>query len=277
MGSVNFATEFYVAAVQIEVGFPRNDAAGSAKVRQVFRARDEQSDDSAADELCRFGKFFTRFSKLQLPGVCVGAFLDQCQNAGVQVVEPLQHFVLHLVELVNQRFRLRRIAHHGGTLEVGGGADATNSERRPQRIAASAGGLEAGRMSIGTTDRDNRNAEISRYRFTECIGPAVMSESPEISSSVGTRLLFENDAVRVWDLRLGPGESTPQHCHELDYLYVVIGDGKIQRVDPDGTANPPKEMADGEVHFRKVEDQSVHAARNAGESVWRNIVVELKK
>ena len=104
-----------------------------------------------------------------------------------------------------------------------------------------------------------------------------MSESPEISSSVGTQLLFENDAVRVWDLRLEPGESTPQHRHELDYFYVVIGDGKLQRVDPDGTAHPPKEMADGEVHFRKVEDQSVHAARNAGESVWRNIVVELKK
>ena len=104
-----------------------------------------------------------------------------------------------------------------------------------------------------------------------------MNDSSEVSSSVGTRLLFENDSVRVWDLRLAPGDSTGLHQHEHDYFYVVIGDGKLQRVDPDGTTHPPKEMADGEVHFRKIEGQSVHAAVNAGDTPWRNIVVELKK
>ena len=104
-----------------------------------------------------------------------------------------------------------------------------------------------------------------------------MSHSSEISSSVGTRLLFENEAVRVWDLQLAPDESTGQHRHEHDYLYVVIGDGRLRRVDPDGTRHPPQEMADGEVHFRNVETEAVHAAVNAGESTWRNIVVELKR
>ena len=104
-----------------------------------------------------------------------------------------------------------------------------------------------------------------------------MSDSSEISSSVGTRLLLENDSVRVWDLQLAPGESTGQHRHEHDYFYVVIGDGVLQRVDPDGTEHPPKAMADGEVHFRRVNGDSVHAAVNAGESTWRNIVVELKQ
>ena len=104
-----------------------------------------------------------------------------------------------------------------------------------------------------------------------------MSDSSEISSSVGSRLLFENEAVRVWDLQLAPGESTGQHRHELDYFYVVIGDGKLQRVDPDGTHHPPKSMSDGEVHFRQVNGQAVHAAVNVGETIWRNIVVELKQ
>jgi beta-alanine degradation protein BauB len=104
-----------------------------------------------------------------------------------------------------------------------------------------------------------------------------MSDSSEISSSVGTRLLLENDAVRVWDLQLAPGESTGQHRHLHDYFYVVIGEGMLQRVDPDGTIHPPKHMADGEVHFRKVDGESVHAAVNVGETVWRNIVVELKR
>ena len=43
-----------------------------------------------------------------------------------------------------------------------------------------------------------------------------------ISPEVGTRLLFENERVRVWDLQLAPGESTGVHRHERDYLYVVI-------------------------------------------------------
>ena len=51
----------------------------------------------------------------------------------------------------------------------------------------------------------------------------------DISSEVGTRLLFENERVRVWDLCLEPGEATGMHAHNTDYLYVVIGDGELQR------------------------------------------------
>ena len=104
-----------------------------------------------------------------------------------------------------------------------------------------------------------------------------MNAHDKPSSTVGTQLLFENDAVRVWDLRLAPGEGTGMHRHELDYFYVVIGDGVLQRVDPDGTRHQPKAMKDGEVHFRQVSTEAIHEAVNAGESEWRNIVVELKK
>ena len=55
-----------------------------------------------------------------------------------------------------------------------------------------------------------------------------MSEADPLQTAVGTRLLFENEQVRVWDLQLAPGEAIPLHRHELDYLYVVIGDGRLQ-------------------------------------------------
>lgn len=103
-----------------------------------------------------------------------------------------------------------------------------------------------------------------------------MAEHETISPDVGTRLLFENDRVRVWDLRLEPGESTGLHRHETDFLYVVIGDGELQTVFPDGTSDPPRLMQDGEVRFREVNGESVHAALNTGDKPWRNIVVELK-
>ena len=104
-----------------------------------------------------------------------------------------------------------------------------------------------------------------------------MSEDSTIFQTVGTQLLFENDRVRVWDLRLEPNEAIPVHQHEHDYLYVVIGDGTLQTEFPDGRTDPPREMRDGEVRFREVDARSTHGARNVGETPWRNIVVELKQ
>jgi quercetin dioxygenase-like cupin family protein len=98
-----------------------------------------------------------------------------------------------------------------------------------------------------------------------------------ITDAVGTKLLFENDRVRVWDLRLAPGEETPFHRHSTDFLYVVIGDGELQTLFPDGTADPPRQMQDGDVRFREVPSESIHAAKNVGSGPWRNIVVELKR
>ena len=101
--------------------------------------------------------------------------------------------------------------------------------------------------------------------------------NPKISSHVGTRLLFENERVKVWDLRLEPGQSTGLHNHEHDYLYVVIGGGTLQGADADGNRRDPNTMEDGHVVFRNIPEGDVHEAINAGEGPWRNIIVELKK
>ncbi len=103
----------------------------------------------------------------------------------------------------------------------------------------------------------------------------MLTERP-VSACVGTRLLFENERVRVWDLQLAPGETTGLHRHTTDFLYVVIGDGTLQTVHPDGSREPPRDMHDGDVRFRAIHDESVHEAVNVGASPWRNIVVELK-
>ena len=101
--------------------------------------------------------------------------------------------------------------------------------------------------------------------------------SQAISENVGTKLLFENDRVRVWDLSLAPGESTGVHRHEHDYFFVVIGGGKLQGVQADGTKGKPRTMQDGEVHWREIDGEAVHEAVNVGDEPWRNIVVELKQ
>jgi quercetin dioxygenase-like cupin family protein len=98
----------------------------------------------------------------------------------------------------------------------------------------------------------------------------------EISEDVGSKLLFENDRVRVWDLTLAPGESTGKHRHTEDYLYVVVGGGSLQGVDTDGTKGESRQMADGDVRWRDVEGEDVHEAINTGDTLWRNIIVEVK-
>lgn len=103
-----------------------------------------------------------------------------------------------------------------------------------------------------------------------------MTTGRTVSDRVGTRLLFENDRVRVWDLRLAPGESTGLHRHTSDFLYIVIGGGQLQTGFPDGTRDPARNMADGEVRFREVQGELIHEAFNVGQQAWRNLVVELK-
>ena len=97
------------------------------------------------------------------------------------------------------------------------------------------------------------------------------------SGQVGTELLFENDRVRVWDLRLAPGERAGFHRHTHDYFFVVIGGGKLKSVRGDGSDWYETAMSDGEVHFRDIEGEDVHDAINVGDKAWRNIVVELKR
>ena len=52
--------------------------------------------------------------------------------------------------------------------------------------------------------------------------PAIMAEFERESRSpngcVGQRLVSESDRVRVWDIRLQPGERMGFHRHVLDYL-----------------------------------------------------------
>ena len=46
--------------------------------------------------------------------------------------------------------------------------------------------------------------------------------------TVGSRLLFENEAVRVWEIALGPGERLPFHRHVTSYFYRCHSGGRLR-------------------------------------------------
>ena len=69
-----------------------------------------------------------------------------------------------------------------------------------------------------------------------------------------TRLVWENDRVRIWEMVLEPGERSAVHEHTLDYLLVPLAGDRIGvEVEPD-TAGAYRESADfpvpvGKAHF----------------------------
>ena len=52
---------------------------------------------------------------------------------------------------------------------------------------------------------------------------------------VGTRLLSCDDRVRVWEIRLKPGERIGFHRHVLDYFWTAVTSGEALSRQEDGT------------------------------------------
>jgi hypothetical protein len=100
----------------------------------------------------------------------------------------------------------------------------------------------------------------------------------EPSERVGTRLMFENERVRVWDLALAPGESLDKHVHRLDYFFIVESGGLIRFADPDNPADSRDvQFEDDQVTFREVGGGKVdNRLTNIGAKRHRNYVIELK-
>jgi hypothetical protein len=92
---------------------------------------------------------------------------------------------------------------------------------------------------------------------------------------VGTKLLLENDRVRIWDLDLHPGERVPFHCHTTPYFFVCVDAGRAISRFPDGNAMT-LDYHEGDTWFDEVEQgDEVHDLENVGTTRLRFTTVEL--
>jgi hypothetical protein len=55
-----------------------------------------------------------------------------------------------------------------------------------------------------------------------------------VAAAESHRCLFENDAVRVLETRIAPGEITPVHTHRWPGVLYVLSFGHFVRRDADG-------------------------------------------
>ena len=101
-----------------------------------------------------------------------------------------------------------------------------------------------------------------------------------VLGDIGTNVIYEDDKVRVWRLKLGPGEESPVHRHDLDHLLVQVSGDRIAVIPEPDTQGPFTEMLEADVvpgavvHVRR---GGVERARNVGSLPYLEVIVELKE
>ena len=108
-------------------------------------------------------------------------------------------------------------------------------------------------------------------------------------AGVGSNVVFEDDKIKVWEFDLDPGEQTPVHTHELDYIFYVIDGTTLEVFDKNNQLLSKIEVKDGDVVPLRLEGDELvvignesqripatHSARNGGPNRYREILVETK-
>lgn len=105
-------------------------------------------------------------------------------------------------------------------------------------------------------------------------------EQERVLGDIGTNVVFEDDTVRVWRLKLAPGEESPVHRHELDHLLIQVSGDRIAVVPEPDSEGPFREILEADVvpgavvHVRR---GGIERACNVGSQPYLEMIVELKE
>jgi len=88
-------------------------------------------------------------------------------------------------------------------------------------------------MALTMTDKSTDRAEKSAW--PPAIAAEFERERQNNNGCVGTRLLSESKRVRVWIIRLAPGERIGFHRHVLDYFWTAVTGGRGRQHVHDGS------------------------------------------
>jgi hypothetical protein len=97
---------------------------------------------------------------------------------------------------------------------------------------------------------------------------------------VGTKVVHEDDRVRVWRLELAPGEKSAVHRHELDHLLIQVSGDRIAVIPEPDTEGPFRDYFAAEVipgAVVTVPRGGVETAHNVGDRPYLEVIVELKR
>lgn len=122
------------------------------------------------------------------------------------------------------------------------------------------------------------------------------SETCAVDSFVGSKVIYEDHKVRVWNFTLAPGEMTSMHRHDCDYHFVAIAPTQLEvwsergerlfdfraegtlgfAIQGDDLVQIPPFGAgvDPLASFQPIRVPRIHAARNIGPDPYYEILFE---
>lgn len=108
-------------------------------------------------------------------------------------------------------------------------------------------------------------------------------------AGVGTTVVFEDDKIKVWEFVLEPGEETPVHTHEHEYIFYVLEGTTLQVFDKDKKDLGSLDVKSGDVVALHLENDELilrddptyripatHSAKNVGDTKYREVLIETK-
>lgn len=96
---------------------------------------------------------------------------------------------------------------------------------------------------------------------------------------IATKVLLENDRVKIWEMDLAPGEESDIHEHTMDYILVVLEGDRIAGVPEPDSAGVYNEYMEVDVtpgQYFYIEKGGIEIARNIGKKRYYELAIELK-
>lgn len=115
---------------------------------------------------------------------------------------------------------------------------------------------------------------------------AMQTAVEECTGQVGSKIIFEDTQLRLWNFTLAPGESSSMHTHKCDYYFAVTSPSRLAIFDRDG-GRISDSVVEGVLAFKVKEEMLVqtggdlviprtHAVKNEGSTNFNEILIEIK-
>ncbi|NSY40860.1 cupin domain-containing protein [Leisingera sp. ANG59] len=98
------------------------------------------------------------------------------------------------------------------------------------------------------------------------------------NDQIGTKLVAETGNMKIWHLRLAPGETIAAHRHDRPYFWTVLTDGKAKSRYGDGRIEDITYASGQTQHFPDLtpDNAFVHDLTNTGDAELVFVTIEFE-
>jgi quercetin dioxygenase-like cupin family protein len=116
----------------------------------------------------------------------------------------------------------------------------------------------------------NEQRQLWHTKPADLKGATVEQDATDVAPDI-YKVLFENERLRLLEVRMAPGAESALHAHP-DYLVYALAGGKVKLTAGSGES-AEVDINQGDTMWRDAEE---HSALNVGETELVAIFVELK-